>query len=91
MRNLLIASIMNLAYSKTAWGSGINIELLFASVPDIEAIAVVIGTCPSHLHLNHKVQENLRCISPLSSYPPYPLDSLSLRYVKEKRPDWPVY
>jgi hypothetical protein len=44
VRNLLIASIANLAYGKTAWGSGINIELLFATVPDIEAIALVIGT-----------------------------------------------
>jgi hypothetical protein len=47
MRNLLIASIVVFAFGKTACASGINTELLYASAPDIEAIALVIGTYPS--------------------------------------------
>jgi hypothetical protein len=49
MRNLPIVSIVAFAFGKTACASGINTELLYAGVPDTEAIALVTGTYPSPL------------------------------------------
>ena len=46
-RNLPIASIVAFAFDKTVCASGINTELVYAGVPDIEAIALVTGTYPS--------------------------------------------
>lgn len=46
-RNLPIASIAAFAFDKMVCASGINIELAYAGVPDVEAIALVTGTYPS--------------------------------------------
>jgi hypothetical protein len=46
-RNLLIASIVAFAFDKTVCASGMNRELMYAGVSDVEAIALVTGTYPS--------------------------------------------
>jgi hypothetical protein len=46
-RNLPIASTVAFAFDKMVCASGINTELAYAGVPDVEAIALVRGTYPS--------------------------------------------
>ena len=46
-RNLLIASVVAFAFDKTVCSSGMNTELRYGGVSDVEATALITGTYPS--------------------------------------------